>query len=107
MTRRRIIFRNKTTVPAAAPARLVLLVKSIMPAPIVRLEDDSDRPEFKLPMTNSQYDRLVEALALIGTGDGPEAHDARESLARASVAQLCGKPCPPDLCHVVVAASGE
>ncbi|MDR6504072.1 hypothetical protein J2785_007266 [Burkholderia ambifaria] len=94
--------------PAAAPVAglPVLLVKSVT-APLGRLEDDSDRPEFKLSMTSGQYDLIVKALAPIGAGDGPDAHNARESVAIASEAWLCNKPCPPDLCHVVVAASEE
>ncbi|CAE6693994.1 hypothetical protein R69619_00387 [Paraburkholderia nemoris] len=116
MTRRRIIFRNKgdgaataiaTIVSARMPAAPVFFVRSVTHAPLVRLEDDSDRPEFKLPMTHSQYDLIVKALAPIGAGDGPDAHDARESVAMASEAWLCSKPCPRDLCHIIVASSEE
>ena len=101
----RIFFLDKR---AAAPASMrmptapVVFVKAIRPTPLVPLEDDSNRPEFKRRITGRQFDAILAALAPIGAGDGPNAHYARELTATASEAWICAKPCPPDLCHIVV-----
>ncbi|MGT2471651.1 hypothetical protein [Paraburkholderia terrae] len=93
MTRRRIIFHNKTAAPAAAPARPVLFVT---PAPPL-LPDPWRGHDFDKPMTDEQFDLIAKAL-----------HDGAISVddaARANEAWVCYKPLPADLIRPVLEQS--
>ncbi|MFP3601570.1 hypothetical protein [Paraburkholderia sp. SIMBA_053] len=90
MTRRRIIFHNKTAVPAAAPARVPALpVMFVKAAP-----DPLDAVGWTASITHAQLETLIKA-AHAGEID-------MSDLARAADASLCRRPVPDDLRRVIV-----
>ncbi|MFM0385866.1 hypothetical protein [Paraburkholderia dipogonis] len=100
-----IIFRNKTSASAAAPAApasarmptaSVVFLKALEPQPEL-LEDPWRGHDFDKPMTGEQFDLIVKAL-----------HEGAISVfdaARARDAWVCYQPLPADLIGAVLAGS--
>ncbi|REG61556.1 hypothetical protein B0G80_4409 [Paraburkholderia sp. BL6669N2] len=89
MTRRRIIFHNKTVAPAAAARVSALPVMFVKAAP-----DPLEAVDWTASITHAQLGMLIKA-AHVGDID-------MSDLARAAEASLRRRPVPEDLRRVIV-----
>lgn len=89
---RRVIFKRRQA--AAQSSRRILFMNQV-PAPY--LVDSA--PDFDVPMSSAVFTVLIKAAAdatqgALTTDGEARAYEAREALARASEAMMCGKPVP-------------